>query len=343
MPQHPHTARQAAKAAQQAERPRTSSDKARSPLRTGLQGLLGVAVGVLFLWLAFRNTTWQQVQSILSSINSGWLAIAIVTYGIDLCIRISRWRHLLKDVKQLSFNAVGKALLVGYAMNNVLPARLGELVRANFTGHRYGISRTAVIASIAIERALDGLIVIGCLVVGRLFVADSAVLNRLLMGGSVLFLGVFCLLWVTSRSSSGLLRRLPKPLQQKFLSFQQGLSAMQGGKLGWAIALSSVIWIFEGLALWAMLNAVGVFLGWQQMLSVIGVVSLSTLLPSPPGFVGTYQYAFSLIVGLMGYSAAQGIAAATATQIVLLGSVTLIGLGLYIYTHLSTLEAPHDR
>lgn len=324
-------------------RPKTSLDKGTTSIRTGLQGLLGVVVGVAFLWLAFRNTTWEQVQSILTNIHSGWLAIAIVAYGIDLCIRVGRWRHLLNDVKRLSFNAVGRALLVGYAMNNVLPARLGELVRANFTGYRYGISRTAVIGSIAIERALDGLIVIGCLVVGRLFVAENAVLNRLLIGGSVLFLGVFAVLWVTSRSPSGLLHRLPKPLRQKFQSFQQGLSAMQGGKLIWAIALSVLAWVFEGLALWAMLNAVGVSLSWQQMLSVIGVVSLSTLLPSPPGFVGTYQYAFSLIVSLMGYTAAQGIAVATVTQLVLLGSVTLIGLGLYIYTHISALETSHDR
>ncbi|MGB3613021.1 MAG: lysylphosphatidylglycerol synthase transmembrane domain-containing protein, partial [Elainellaceae cyanobacterium] len=222
MPQHPDTAKQTTQ-------PTISPAKGTTPIRTGLQGLLGVAVGVVFLWLAFRNTTWQQVQSILTDIHSGWLAIAIAAYGIDLCVRVSRWRHLLKDVKRLSFNAVGRSLLVGYAMNNVLPARLGELVRANFTGYRYGISRTAVIASIAIERVLDGLIVIGCLVVGRLFVADSAVLNRLLIGGSILFLGVFCALWITSRSASGLLPRLPKPMRQKFQSFQQGLSAMRGG------------------------------------------------------------------------------------------------------------------
>ncbi|MGF1513564.1 MAG: lysylphosphatidylglycerol synthase transmembrane domain-containing protein [Elainellaceae cyanobacterium] len=321
----------------------TTPIKAASSKRAWFQSLIGLGIGTVFLWLAFRSTTWQQVQSILSRLHSGWLAIAILTYGIDLSLRVSRWRYLLTGIKLLSFKSVGSALLVGYAMNNVLPARLGELVRANFTGSRYGLSRTAVLASIAVERVLDGLIVVACLVIGRLFIVDSAILNRLLIVGSALFSGVFCVLWFTSRSSlNWLLHRVPDAIKQKLQSFQKGLSTMRGGRLNRAIALSGLIWVFEGIALWAVLNAVGVYLSWQQMLSVVGAVSLSTLLPSPPGFVGTYQYAFALIVGLMGYTAAQGIAAATATQLFLLGSVTLIGLGLYAYTHIAAEEKTYD-
>ena len=264
-----------------------------------------------------------------------------MAYGLDLCLRIKRWQGLLVGIKRLSFKSVGQALLIGYAMNNVLPARLGELVRANFTGSRHGLSRTGVVASIAVERVLDGLIVVACLVIGRLFVAESGTLDQLMAAGGILFLSLLGTLWAISRSAfNALLRRMPKAAQQKLHSFRQGLSVMQGG-LGQALALSALIWLLEGTALWAMLNAVGVYLGWQQMLSVIGVVSLSTLLPSPPGFVGTYQYAFVLIIGLMGYTAAQGIAAATATQLFLLGSVTLCGLSLYTYTHIAA-EKPYD-
>lgn len=312
--------------------------------RTWLRGGLGILVGAVFLWLALRQTTWQQVQAILTNARSEWLALAIALYGIDLAIRTSRWQHLLRAVKPLSFRATGRALLVGYAMNNLLPARLGELVRANFTGQRYQISRTAVIGSIAIERSLDGLIVVACLILGRLFVARNAVLDRLTLAGVLLFAGIFVALWLTSRSSlHRLLGRFPRPIIARIQSFQEGLTALRGSQLSRAIALSGLIWMFEGLALWAVLHAVGVELGWQPMLLVIGVVSLSTLLPSPPGFVGTYQYAYAFIIGLLGHQAAQGIAAATATQIFLLGGVTVIGLALYVYAILQGSETRYER
>lgn len=307
-----------------------------------LRGLIGIAIGILFLWLAFRDTTWQEVQLILANAHSQWFAVAILTYSVGLSVRVTRWQHLLKGIKLLSFNAVGQALLVGYAMNNVLPARLGELVRANFIGQQSQLSRISVIGSIAVERALDGLIIISCLVAGRLFVSNHAILNRLTVGGSILFIGIFTALWLVSRRSlTRRLSRMPQAVTQRLQKFQQGLSVMQGATLNRAIALSCLIWIFEGMALWSILHAVEVNLNWQQMLSVIGVVSLSTLLPSPPGFVGTYQYAFAFAVSLMGYTSSQGIAAATATQIFLMGSVTFLGLGLYIYTHFARLENKH--
>jgi glycosyltransferase 2 family protein len=82
---------------------------------------------------------------------------------------------------------------------------------------------------------------------------------------------------------------------------------------------------------WSVLKAVDISLGWQQILSLIGVASLSTLIPSAPGFVETYQYAFAFTEKLFGYESAWGVAAATAIQIFLLGSVTVLVIGLYLF------------
>lgn len=94
------------------------------------------------------------------------------------------------------------------------------------------------------------------------------------------------------------------------------------------------LWLALRQTFWSVLKAVNVSLGWQEMLSVVGVASLSSLIPSAPGFVGTYQYAFAFTVSLFGYEPVTGIAAATATQIFLLGSVTLVGLGIFSYLNL---------
>ena len=302
---------------------------------TVARGMIGIFIGAFFLWLALRQTSWEEVRIILSKSNLGWLLVALGFYAVDLLVRVSRWRVLLRGVKMLSFKSVGIALLVGYAANNILPARLGELFRADFAGRRYDLSCSAVVGSIFVERVLDGLIVVLCLGLGRLFVPEQAVLSSLTAISAMVFGGIFIALWLLSRKAGmEWVARLPPAITRRILSFRQGLSVMRGAGFGRVVSLSLIIWFFEGFMFWSVLQAVDISLGWKEMLSVIGVASLSTLIPSAPGFVGTYQYAFAFTVKLFGYEPARGVAAATAIQVFLLGSVTVIGIGLYLFLNL---------
>lgn len=90
------------------------------------------------------------------------------------------------------------------------------------------------------------------------------------------------------------------------------------------------MWSFEGLAIWSALQGLGIKLGCLSMMLVIGVVSLSTLLPSAPGFMGTYQYAYALVLSLLGYGAAKGVAAAVTVQVFLMGTLTVTGIMMYV-------------
>ena len=306
------------------------------PRRTWIRGIIGIALGALFFWLALRQSSWAQVQSILSQTNDRWLVIAIGFYAANMAVRVVRWRSLLWDVKPLSFRSVGIVLIVGYAMNNILPARLGELFRANFAGRRYRLSRLAIAGSIVVERVLDGLIVVLSLILGRLFLSQqTALLGSLTTAGGILFSAIFIILWISSRSSAqNRVIPFPPAITQKIQGFCKGLAGLRGFRLAEVTALSLMVWLLEGIAQWSILKAIGLSLNWQQMLSVIGLVNLSTLIPSAPGFVGTYQYAYAVAVSLFGYQSAQGVAAATAAQVFLLGSLTLMGIGFYFYLNL---------
>ncbi len=303
--------------------------------RVWVRGIFGLAIGAFFLWLVLHQTSWEQVTAILSQAHIGWLLAAISFYSANMIVRIVRWRKLLWNVKALSFGSVGIVLLVGYAMNNILPARLGELFRANFAGRRYQVSRSAIAGSIVVERVMDGLIVVLSLLLGRLFVGEQAVLSSLTAIGGILFSSIFIVLWVSShKSKQNWFSRLPSAITTRIQEFNKGLAGMRGKIFAQTACLSLIVWFLEGIAQWAVLKAIGVSLSWQQMLSVVGVVNLSTLLPSAPGFVGTYQYAYGFTVSLFGYQPAQGVAAATAAQVFLLGSLTVIGLGLYLFLNL---------
>ncbi len=149
---------------------------------------------------------------------------AIGFYTINLAVRVIRWRTLLQDVKALSFSSVGTALLVGYAMNNILPARLGELFRANFAGLRYQAPRSAIAGSIIVERTLDGLIVVASLVLGRLFVSEQAVLSSLTGASLILFSTIFIILWILSTGVGwDLMAHFPPAIAKRLQRFRSGL------------------------------------------------------------------------------------------------------------------------
>jgi uncharacterized protein (TIRG00374 family) len=310
--------------------------------RIWIRGILGLLFGAIFLWLSLRQTSLTEVSTVLTQSNKGWLITALGCYSISMTVRIVRWQTLLQDVKAFSFPKVGAALLIGYAANNVLPARLGEIFRADFVGRRYRVSRSAIAASILLERVLDGLVVVSCLLLGRAFLPNQPVLlNTLSITGTLIFSSIFLLLWLLGRGHGmKWLTRFPPAITSRIQSVRKGLSVRRTSSFSKAISLSLLVWLLEGLALWSVLRAVQVSLAWQQILTILGVTSLSTLIPSAPGYVGTYQYAYAFTLDLFGYEPAQGIAAATAFQVFLFGSVTLIGIGLYLYISLLRPQSP---
>jgi hypothetical protein len=164
---------------------------------------------------------------------------------------------------------------------------------------------------------------------------EPVLLSTLSITATLIFSSIFLLLWLLGRGHGmKWLTRFPPAITSRIQSFRQGLSVCRTSSFSKAVSLSLAVWLLEGLALWSVLRAVQVSLSWQQILTSLGVTSLSTLIPSAPGYVGTYQYAYVFTLGLFGYAPAQGIAAATAFQMFLFGSVTLIGVGLYLYISL---------
>jgi hypothetical protein len=95
------------------------------------------------------------------------------------------------------------------------------------------------------------------------------------------------------------------------------------------VALSMGVWLCNGLALWAVLKAIGIAEQWPAILLLIGTSGLAAAIPSAPANVGTLQFAFISVLTAMGYTATSGFAAAVLVQVFFLGSVTISGVALY--------------
>jgi len=207
-----------------------------------------------------------------------------------------------------------------------------------------------VLASIFIERLLDLLAVVGVLAVGLALAGGGDDASRhVLIGGTVVAaIGVGALLLIATRLSQAnaeaalslLIARLPggrtiaARLGAMLGDFAQLLRVVRTPRFA-PIALGTLpIWAVEICSVWSICGAVDVELKLAGMLSLMGGASLSTLLPTAPGYVGSYQFAFVLILGQFGIDATSAIVAASTVQIYLIGGYTLIGLATWAMSSL---------
>lgn len=264
-----------------------------------LQGGVGLAIGVVLLWLALRSISLPEAWALLGQIDARWIALSLALYGCDLCLRVFRWHLLLSTLMPVRLLHVGETLLVGYAVNNALPARLGELFRAHYAKERIGISRSAALGSIVIERLLDGVTVVLLLITGLLLsqgtMAVSGDGNRgqlledIAVVGSVVMIFVAAATVAAVRFGPGL-RSLAPPLLTRMLGDAlSGLASLRRDVLARVLLLNLVIWFFETMAIWCVVRATGVGLDFFQMLVLVGAASLSTLVPTAPGYLGSNQ------------------------------------------------------
>lgn len=307
-------------------------------LKSRIYKLAGIFVSVLFLYLAVRRVDLSEALRALGTVNLAVLALATLVFLSGYPVRALRWRRILRDQKSLTVRQTLVPVFVGYMANNLLPARAGELYRAHFLGRRARMSRSGAAASIVVERAFDGLmLVVLILLVSVLFPGESFLGAAAFVTGLMfLVLAVGILLYVllaekTQMAVTRLLGLLPDRFEgiigkrlKLFLQGMRGISTV-GGVLE-AGSYTLVIWALEISAYTLAVLAFGVTLPLAGYLLVYTLAAIGTALPSGPAYVGPYQYAFVLALGVFAVSRETALAVSIGAQVALLGSVTVIGL-----------------
>jgi glycosyltransferase 2 family protein len=300
-----------------------ASVDARRGVSTGQKLTLGFAIGIGFLWLSVRHLHLHQVLAVILDAEISWLAIAFALYAGNLAIRVQRWRLLLHGHDNLLYRKVGAVLLSGYGLNFLLPARIGELFRVELMRRRHGVARAVVFSGIVIERILDGLCVVLLLGIGlwatRKAGEHSKALVFVNVGGALVF-GAAVLGWILLQSGPLTTRfsRWPRVAEQLHL-LHQSFSAVAGRRLLLVVGLTGIVYVYEAGALWAICRALELHLRLPELMVLVGAAALSTLIPSAPGFVGTFQMAFVLTFGRYHQPSTLAVAAATLVQLLLFG------------------------
>lgn len=297
---------------------------------------LGVAVSLLFIWLIARATDLDAVLAALRSADPIWIGAGIGLFAAGYACRIVRWRMMLAHyAPSLDLGKTAVPFLVSVAANNVLPFRAGDAMRALAFHNWLGVGRAKVLATMVVERLLDlfSLLValgLALVLIGPALSARAA--GLLGVGGWVLLavaasVAIALLAPQLFRSLMGpFLSKAPETVQTSAASFFDGLEDQAGPRrmpilLGW----SALAWLFEGAVFYAAARAIPGLADAMAGLLAFPVATLATLLPSTPGYAGTFHYFAMEAVRLFGTPAAEAAAFAVLVHAVLWLTATIAG------------------
>jgi uncharacterized protein (TIRG00374 family) len=264
--------------------------------------LLGFLLSAAFLYLALRGInpalTWRQLRSI----NPVLLGMAILIGSSSNLVRAVRWKVLLGYSKPIRLRHVFSSMMIGYMANNVLPARMGELVRVYLIERRAGISKSMSAATIVLERIIDALLLLSIAGAISVFLPLTDLLRKTGLIAAVAFAaaGIVLLLLAfkgesAARQTAQIVGVISETLGQRAEQivgrFAAGLTVLRSIKQALLVMLLTLaIWTLEALAVSAVIGALNLRLPWIAALFLLVVLSLSFILPAAPGGVGTYEF-----------------------------------------------------
>ncbi len=300
--------------------------------------LLGVGVSALFLYLSTRGIDWVAFRTALTQARYEFLIPGVVCTMLGHFSRSLRWKFMMSPIKDCRIGPLWSATAIAFMVNNLLPARLGEFIRAIAIGRTERVSKSASFATIVYERVVDVFVLIVLIWYCSLRVSAPAWLARsteiLIVFNVILFALLFAMVRWRRRFRSLLaraVRPLPTEAQRRVHTsadaFVDGLGVVTKPRAALPIALLSVaVWGFAVLGVYFCVLAMNLTLPFLASVFIIVLVSLGSMIPSAPAFVGTIQYACILGLGVYHVDRGQALAFSTVYHATQFFPITLTGL-----------------
>jgi uncharacterized protein (TIRG00374 family) len=279
-------------------------------MKTKVNLILGLVVGGLFVWLAFRGTDFEGVKSSFKAANYTYIIPVVFLSLIVQVLRSYRWGVILEPMAKISQWTLFSITSVGFMAITLLPVRMGEIVRPYLISQKSPIKMGSSLATIVVERIFDmlTLMIILLIVLVEIELPQwifRAALSILLIFIPLLFLLVFFAVKreVSAKGVDRILGKLPHKLSSRlmrlFHSFIDGLQILPDLKRTVSVVLLSLlIWGLIGFSTYVLfysfpsMNQLPLAAGY----AVLVITALGVALPTAPGFIGNYH--FSCVIGL---------------------------------------------
>jgi uncharacterized protein (TIRG00374 family) len=308
-------------------------------MKKWILAIVGIAISIAVFVLILSNTELHETASHLSDMGFRTPALLVCIYVLSFPIRAVRWYWILPP-GTLTYSQSLKGIVLGFAGNNVLPARGGEFVRMEYlyrTARHIG--RVTALSSIMIERIMDGLILLAVLITALaaspVSIEDYPWLVHLRMLAIVVF-GLACAGSIVCRIAGVRIAALLRHFNFKIFHWAARMvervhvaTAFIGFNRPTLVAIASgiLVWLIEGamfsVACWHFgLGSESIIAGYLTL----AIMSFGILIPTGPANVGLFQGMIILSLRLFGVSDGTALAMGLIVQACQFVPITLWGL-----------------
>jgi uncharacterized protein (TIRG00374 family) len=333
---------------------------------------VGLAISLLFLiFYLLPRQNWAVLWESLRSAQYWWLIPALASYFIGVWVRAGRLHYMMRPIKKVPIRTLFPIVCIGYMGNNIYPARMGEILRAYVIKQKEGVSISASLAIVLIERIFDAVVMMLFIFVNLPELAkkggvasgvggsiqDVAIIGTILFFGALLvFMLAAMFPAVTSRFVAWSIAHLiPARFRSKIEGvsekFLEGLACLRSPRDALMILVTSiVIWLFEVGKYWFLMHGFAFSVSFFALMLVNGIANIITSIPAAPGYIGTFEAAG--VAALQAYNVGKEIAtaytivlhAALWLPITLLGAYYMMRMGLSVKNvreEVKEEESPH--
>lgn len=299
---------------------------------------LGCAASAAFMYLAVRRLDYASVQAVVERIDLWpWIPIGVLVYLCGHVVRGLRCRLLLRRQATLNVTTASNVVVVGYAANNVFPARLGEFVRAGMLSERTGIPIAQSLTVTFIERLMDGLAILALLLAGIAVGGAPGWVHELARVGVVVFGTALAatllalqapaaVVAVASRIGNRLSERWHDRLVRLATSVVSAVGCLRNPRdAAWIGLYSLLVWLCETGLFMSLLPALGLEPTFGVGSIAMSITNLGLLVPSTPGFIGPFHYFCSRALMAQGVAEPVSLAYAALVHLTFYIPVTIWG------------------
>lgn len=315
---------------------------------------LGLIIGVIFIALILKDIDIKKSLEVLKHVNFAFIFLMIPAYFSAFLFRALRWKTILEKNKKVSITSLLNAIFRGWAVNNVVPARGGELYRAHFFGKKEDISRATILASIILERIFDGIVLFLILLSLVSFVYSSKKFFGVAIVAGIVFVGGFVGLLLMSKFYKNtfikekfnililkireknfikrflnekiceILSKIFNKITYSVISFMNGLEVFNYPSLILkSFFFTVLVWLCEGMTTLLLIKGFGYSIGVLGSLFVLSIIAFASLIPGGPAGLGPVQWGYIVALKFFNISQETAFAVSIIGQIFMVSVVSL--------------------
>ena len=290
---------------------------------------VGLLLSLAGFYLAFRNVPIQEIIQYFTQINYFWILPSLGLIILSFVLRVIRWQIILAPTKKINFWVGFHPVMIAFAINCILPGRVGELARPAILLKREKIRFSTGLATIAMERVFDIGLIIGLFLVTYPWIEldasmsmqvgstslDQSTLKTIVRGlfqlGIILIAGMLLvsfkwsrtrliqliiespklLFFLSDRHREKIQLNLCNPVVRLLENFAAGFATIQSPlQILLCLALSILIWFIAALSYYVFsLGCPGITLSFPEMVAVMVIICIFIALPSVPGYWGIWE------------------------------------------------------